>query len=56
MLWQDNHLESVHCHAFHAAEANRQDRCTVSADRQTDLGTAVHLYMCEYSICSTIDM
>lgn len=54
-VWcQDNHVESVRCHACHAVEANRQDSYTVSADRQTDLGTAVYAYMCECSICSTV--
>lgn len=48
-----NHVESVCCHACHAVEANGQDSYTVSADRQTDLGTAVYAYVCEYSICST---
>lgn len=37
-----------------------QSRCTdktvntVSADRQTDLGTAVYIYTCECSICSRV--
>lgn len=55
-VWcQDNHVESVHCHACHAYEANRKrDSYTVSADRRTDLGTAVYAYICEYSICSTV--
>lgn len=55
-VWcQDNHMESVRCHACHAYEANRQrDSYTVSADRRTDLGTAVYAYICEYSICSTV--
>lgn len=44
--WQDNHLECVRCHARQAVEANRQDSYTLSADRQTDLGTAVYVYMC----------
>lgn len=35
-------------------KANRQDSYTVSADRQTDLGTAVYAYMCEYRLCSTV--
>lgn len=51
---QDNHVKSVRCHACHAVKANRQDSYTVSADRQTDLGTAVYAYMCEYRLCSTV--
>lgn len=48
------HAESVRCHACHAVDVNRQDSYTVSADRHTDLGTAVYAYMCECSICSTV--
>lgn len=39
----DNHLARVRCHAYHAVDANKQ--LHMSADRQTDLGTAV--YKCE---------
>lgn len=49
-LWcQDNHLESMHCHFM---QLRQTDRYTMSADRQTDLGTAV--YKCEYSIYSEV--
>lgn len=42
--------------AMHVMQWRQTDKDSyrVSADRQTDLGTAVFAYMCEYSICSTV--
>lgn len=51
---RDNHVESICCHAGHAVEANTRDSQTVSADRRTDLGTAVYAYMCEYGVYGTV--
>lgn len=41
-------------HASHAVEASWWDSDIVSADRKTDLGTAVYAYLCECSISSTV--
>lgn len=42
--------------AMHIMQFRQPDKTshTVSADRETDLGTAVYAYICGYSICSTV--